>query len=319
MQRLTYILFILVSQVSYSQICDGTKVLLLDTLVSDGDEWVLKFEDDFIDTTLDLSKWVIRESHQGNADGTGAFLTLDNVSVSPESYSAHSNSATGVCIVTLKKETVVRPAIFWDPLSPVNSYHYTTADLWSKEHFGWGKYEIRCRIPKGKNFTSAFWLYGQENNRGDEIDVFEFMEEKDVLSKYDSDKRCKYIQQHFHQWNKSDPLNPLDRNCGTTHKTKIDYSLDFHTYTLIWDRWGISWFVDGQFIKLVPQWIDLNGGAITKNNIKPSQVVIRNDWYPINDMSIIFGCGIQTENGTDDPSDFPGLMIVDYVKFYEKK
>jgi hypothetical protein len=42
----------------------GTKVVPLDTLLNDGNEWKLAFEDNFSSNSLDLSKWKLSESSQ---------------------------------------------------------------------------------------------------------------------------------------------------------------------------------------------------------------------------------------------------------------
>ena len=77
-------LSVLISGVSYAQLCGGTSVILLNAFENDGTNWQLEFEDDFNSTTLNLSKWVLTEASQGSLDGTGAYNTLDNVIVSPE-------------------------------------------------------------------------------------------------------------------------------------------------------------------------------------------------------------------------------------------
>ena len=185
------------------------------------------------------------------------------------------------------------------------------------QQFGFGKYEIRCKIPKGKGFWPAFWLYGEKNGRGDEIDVFEFMNEKDILGEYDKKRLSKDDQMHYHYWEKSNPLNSVDHNCGSTNKSEIDYSLDYHTFTLIWNKFVLQWYIDGELIKQTGQWYDLIGNVVTSENVQPSQVVFRNEWYPKNPMTIIFDFGIQTGNDKpDDSTPFPSTFDIDYIRYY---
>ncbi|MCW3072360.1 MAG: glycoside hydrolase family 16 [Bacteroidetes bacterium] len=311
-----FLFVLLAGSQAKAQLCAGTKVILLDTLVNDGDKWQLEFEDDFNDSTLNLSKWKLSESSQGSSDGTGAYNSLDNVIIFPG-----TGSATGVCSIVIKKEQVTRPAVSWDPNSPVFTYEYTSSNIASVQQFGWGKYEIRCRIPKGKGFFPAFWMYGEHNGAGNEIDVFEFMNEKNALGKFDKDLLCKIDQMHYHVWDKTGAPPGIDRNCGSSagKASGTDYSLDYHIYTVTWDRWAINWYVDGKLLKTAGQWYGLNGKIVTPGNIKPSQVVLRNDWYPTGLMAIIVNVAVQHGNDAPDESTpFPGSLDIDYIRYYRQ-
>ena len=122
---------------------------------------------------------------------------------------------------------------------------------------------------------------------------------------------------HYHFWEKSVPKQSVDHNCGSTHKFGTDFSQEYHTFTLIWNRFTIEWYVDGELMKQVGQWYDIRGELVTPENIKPAQVVFRNDWYPKNEMTIIFGFGIQSgKNTPDEDSPFPSAYNVDYIRYY---
>lgn len=310
------------SLIASAQLCSGTKVILLDTLVNDGTEWQLEFNDEFNASALDLSEWEGKISSQGAEDGSDAYRTLDNVTVSPETFYGENTSATGVCVINLRQETVVKPATFWDPNSPVVTYHYTAADVVSKRKFGWGKYEIRCKLPKGKGFYSSFWMYGEQNKIGNEIDGFEISNENNVAGKYDENLLCKVAEMHYHFWDKTGSLAGTNHNCGssTGNERSADFSTDFHVFTVIWDRWAISWYIDGRLVKSAGQWYDLKGQMVTKDNIKPMQVVLRNDWYPENLLNIIFALNIETEkkDAPDNSSPLPASYIVDYIRYYKR-
>jgi beta-glucanase (GH16 family) len=220
----------------------------------------------------------------------------------------------------MKNESTTRPATPWDPNSPVNTYQYTSGDLWSLQKFGWGKYEIRCKIPKGNNFWSGFSTYGEKNGVGNEIDIFEFSNSYKLSGNIDKDELCKLLEMHYHRWDKTQSVAGIDHNCGnytgSSHGT--DYSEDFHIFTIVWDRWAISWYVDGRLIKKVAQWYDLMGKEITRENIKPMQVVLRNDWFPTLEMTMGFGLNIKDDNDFADEQTFPATLLVDYVRYYKK-
>ena len=314
---LLFLLLIITNSVA-AQLCSGTKVILIDTIkYYETVNWQLVFNDDFNDSTLDLTKWNLSVAAQGSLDGTGPYATLDNVIVSPEKFFSDYSSAQGVCKIFAKNETVTRLPISWNPAVPAVTYHYTSATLESTQQFGFGKYEIRCKIPKGKGFWPAFWLYGEKNGRGDEIDIFEFMNERNIFGEYEKKSLSKDDQMHYHYWEKSNPLNNVDHNCGSTYKSEIDYSRDYHTFTLIWNKFTMQWYIDGELIKQAGQWYDLTGNVITSENVQPSQIVFRNEWYPKNPMTIIFDFGIQSgDDLPDDSTPFPSTFDIDYIRYY---
>ena len=61
----------------------------------------------------------------------------------------------------------------------LRDYHYTSAQLWTKPVFSEGIIEAKIKMPKGKGFWPAFWMFtGQAETGSDssfEIDVFEFV------------------------------------------------------------------------------------------------------------------------------------------------
>ncbi len=315
--KLSVFLLFLVITPTYAQLCSGTKVILLDSIDYNVEpNWQLVFDEEFMGDTLDLGQWELTVNQQGALDGTGPYNTLDNVKVSPEKFSGYSTSATGVCSIIAKRETVTRPPVSWNPsIAPV-TYQYTSSNFNTKQKFGWGKYEIRCKIPKGKGFWSAFWLYSEVNGEGHEIDIFEFANGTSFFKEYDPKRQCKDIMMNYHSAD-NNPGNRVDHDCACTHKTDVDFSLDYHTYSVIWNRFGVSWYVDGEYIKTAAQWYDIRGEAITPQNIKPAQVVFRNDWYPRNDMAIIVDLDIESKKGVpDETTPFPSSFDIDYIRYY---
>ncbi|MBA3707011.1 MAG: glycoside hydrolase family 16 protein [Bacteroidetes bacterium] len=292
-------------------------MILLDAFINDSSQWQLIFDEEFNSNSLDISKWELTVNQQGATDGQGSYNTLDNVVVTPETFYGENTSAIGVCRIVAKKEDVTRPPVSWNPSIPAVTYHYTTSHINTIQKFGWGKYEIRCKVPKGKGFWSAFWMYGEVNGEGHEIDVFEFANGGNIFGQYDAKKQNKQVMMNYHSADNSMPGNRIDHNCGYTFNSKIDYSLDYHTYAIIWNRFGVEWYIDGEYIKTTAQWYDLNGGMITQKNIKPAQVAMRNDWFPKNKVCIVVDMDIEKSKGTpDENTPFPSSFDIDYIKYY---
>ena len=117
---------------------------------------------------------------------------------------------------------------------------YSTGVITSKSDFhNFGKFEICCKLPKGK-FFPAFWLYGFQT----EIDIFEFFSESipnnPSINLIDwSSNSGKY---------KTDTLGYNIRNVNQQSQcfnSTIDYSASYHTFTCIWGKYFMDFYVDG--------------------------------------------------------------------------
>ena len=107
-------------------------------------------------------------------------------------------------------------------------FDYSSGMLFLNNKYKFGKFEIRCKIPKGKGLWPAFWLYGA---CGEEIDIFEFDCEftKDVHTARHKEVFCDDGKTyHF----------PSKYNLG------LDFSSDFHIYSLEWTNNRIAWYID---------------------------------------------------------------------------
>ncbi len=318
--RLILFLFpLLINKVSVAQLCGaGTTTVILEETAKyyQTIDWHLEFDEQFNGDTLDTGVWELTVDSQGAPDGRGSYKTLDNVKVSRGEFFGERTSATGVCEIIAKKEDVTRYPVSWNHSIPQVTYHYTSSLIDTKQHFGWGKYEIRCKIPKGKGIWSAFWMYSEQNGEGHEIDCFEFANGSSLLHDYDPKRQCKDVMMNCHSAENVGG-NREDWDCPYTYKSSIDYSLDFHTFSVIWNKFECSWYIDNEYIKTMAQWYDIKGNPITPYNIKPAQVAIRNDWFPKNDMSIIVDVDIEKSKGKpDETTPFPNSFYIDYIRYY---
>lgn len=113
---------------------------------------------------------------------------------------------------------------------------YTSAKIWTqgKANFKYGKFEMRAKLPYSEGTWPAFWMmpklsvYGGWPNSG-EIDIMEHVG------------------------------NNLNTVVGTIHTEKYNHSIgtqisfskylaglseDFHTYSVTWNEYSMSWYVD---------------------------------------------------------------------------
>lgn len=289
-------------------ICNGQIIVPVETFnISNTNPWVLVFEDNFNGNSLDLSVW-------NPKTGVPRDFFFDNQKAwhKPENIIVENDLLK---IISKDEQQNNMPVVTsWNPYTvSYEDFDYTSGEMWTKKKFLYGKFEARIKIPKGKGFWPAFWLYG--GSVWNEIDIFEFWNEDDIIGNYDPSKLSKV--HHMNVWLDYNSNGNVD-DCGTKY-TGTDFSQDFHIFTLIWEKDKIEWLVDGVSKRVDYKYYTVLG-QITGPTINAFQQYIINKIYPKEPMSIILNTAIQTGSGSPDISTlFPSQMEVDWVKYYQKK
>ncbi len=244
----------------------------------DSDNWVLTFEDDFngTDKKVNTNKWEIQEYNRKNNDnGPDGYWKKDHV----------------------YKDGKGNLVIKFDEIKNQNgdgdANDYATGMIRSKNKFEqtFGKYEIRCKLPKQKGWWVSFWLMSdgvvsEENGGKDgaEIDVFEGFGWNDTV----------YHTVHWDGY--------ADKHRSTYNFSKLDNRDDYHTYTLIWTPTEYQYYVDGKLA-----WVTKGGGVSEVNEyLKITGECSTYDWFA-------------TKSWAENPKDaeLPDEFLVDYVKVYK--
>ena len=287
-------------------ICKGQAqpVMFVETFdLCNNNPWVLMFEDNFDGNSLDLSKWESTNCRIRYCNNEQEYYSENNVEVS-----------NGTLKLIAKKETVYAKAVDWLPdnehldCDGVDKgqnawcFYYTSGNIETIKKFSYGKYEARIKIPKGKGFWPAFWLFGG-NPVYNEIDIFEFWKNNtqnhNMTLHYDSD-------------------GDGTRDMCHTDYTGVDFSQDFHIFTLVWEKDKIQWYVDGS-LKRTDYWLYSIQGATTGCTIHAFTQYIMNLVYPKNPMAIILNVAIESGGlSPDNSTPFPSQMEVDWVRYYQK-
>lgn len=304
------------------QICDGQQVILSENGQCDYNPWIMVFEDNFDGNTLDLSKWTI--PYQGmlrDFNFSNSKQWLANTGTTPFiPYENNIQVSNGTLKLIAKQENVIGTYVTdWSttpPTSQTESFQFTSAEIASKYKFGYGKFEIRCKIPKGKGFWPAFWTYGENDNHiNNEIDVFEFWNERDIFNNYDPSKLSKIHNMTVH----------YDGQMCLTDYNGPDYSQNFHTFTVIWDNYKIEWYVDGNLKRRSTRFYTILGQQVGCNGINAFHQYIMDVVFPRDPMQIIAGLGIQNgmddygnNNAPDGSTPFPSALEIDYIRYYKQ-
>ena len=172
-------------------------------------------------------------------------------------------------------------------------------------------YEAKVRIPKGKGFWPAFWLY-TGYPKYNEIDIFEFWNEKP--GNYDPDPLSRIHHMNIHHDHDGDGNRS---RCGDKYKDD-DFSTSDHVFALVWEPNKIEWYVDND-LKLASYKYSNILDQPYECTVPAFQTALENIIFPSDPMNIIFNFAIQS--GTDAPdsqSVFPSQMSVDWVRYYKK-
>jgi beta-glucanase (GH16 family) len=298
--------YILLASNIMAQICNGKKAILIEDGICNSNDWVLQFEDNFDGSNLDTSKWsipyqgVIRDFEFNNEK-----QWYNNTGSSPSLYVKNNieiNNGYLRILGKLENPAIVGTYVSNFDVTPwkveTETFNFSSAQIASNEDFGYGKYELRCKIPKGRGFWPAFWLYGVVGNNASEIDIFEFWD----------DNTCNH-NMNVH----------LNHNMCLTDYNADDFSEEFHVFTLVWDNYKIEWYVDGNLKRRNTKFNTILGQQVECEQLKKNQTYIVDKNYPLEKMNIILNLAIQNDKFKPNESTiFPGVFEIDYVRYKTK-
>lgn len=294
--------------ITYCSMNNFTQVSFLSEIECNEDPWVLVFNDDF--NSFESSHWAVKSLLNGGDlqdenTTTQQYYSVDNIKFTND----------GKCHLVAKEETVERLCTDWisdpdtillDNIPNLRTYFYTSARLQTKYSFGFGRYEIRCRLPKGQGFFPAFWLFGGYYGWS-EIDIFEFWNEgyPELLSRV--------LHMNIHIGN-----DPNTESCDS-EDIGPDYSAGFHTFTMIWNPFEIEWQVDGVPIRRSFHYSTMNSSVVNCNTMTSLTPYLRIDNYPTPPMDIIMNFAIKRDaEAPDATTPFPSSYDIDYVRYYKQ-
>lgn len=245
-------------------------------------KWVLVWEDDFLDTTLDTDQWVVLERGGGYNEPYHyqteiAAFTQDNLTVE-----------NGYLLLTSKKREWIGEDIF-NPGQTISG-KYTSGQIVTKYAYAWGRYEIRAKLPSGQGLLPYVSLYPYDADSLQAILIIGML----GYDPYYLYMGSQETNQQLHFLNNG----IFNRIHGP------DYSADFHTYAVEIEPERIRWYVDDvkvfqtkENVPRIPLYLNLGtvvGGAIAGDPTAPPKYSGR-------------------------ATSLPQSFLVDWVRIYRKR
>ena len=291
MKRFLALLF---SSLTISQVFAQRDTLLPARNLCRQGRWVLVFEDEFNYRSLDRKKWNTWFPY--SEDGSDSCEFCRTHGAEGQVYSDANVITSGG---TLKLIARREPATWYD-----SRREFTSGMIHSKQAFGYGRYEIRCKLPEGMGFWPAFWMFGR---KATEIDVLEAGTQKP-----------RHLHLGIRTWANG---NKFDK--GLRSSTRL--TRGFHTYAMEWDENFIRFEVDSLEVWRISRYLDKRGKTLKQCEIKAGRYRLQPAWPPEGErLQIIVNLAIGTETTpfTKSPGEktmLPNQMEVDWIRVYEKR
>lgn len=294
------LVFVLLATLAYAQPSRDTT-----TTSANGQpqKWQLAFYDEFSGAAIDRAKWDVveglaRDAYQENSE---QWCDPANVEVSNGTMKMH--------VKRIPRQEKKFSIWITDGMKELSATcEFSSGEISTKKGYGFGMYEARCRIPKGKGIWPAFWMYGAPKGPNNEIDVFEFWNQKGLIKKVSKRKfaRVQNMTAHY-----NGGMSGVKKEIGP------DFSEGFHTFSVIWDAAKIEWYTDGKLQRRLMRYEGMKPtetvDAFLARKKNPKENVFPRD----EDMKIIFDVAVQNRDARPLATDvFPINMEVDYVRYY---
>jgi beta-glucanase (GH16 family) len=258
----------------------STEVLSVEKVKQD--DWRLVWKDEFDERELSPKKWnvLVRERSKHNEL---QYYLPDEVYVEND---------------CLRLRSRVRD---------FGSQHYTSGRVDTRGKFSpvYGRFEIRAKLPGGKGLWPAHWLYPQNRDwameqlmaravqEGRERQIPEerpWYTEIDIMEFLGHEPNVIYGTFHYHSF------DGQKKSSSGTLKGSVDFTEDFHIYSLEWGPDELRWFVDGQLIHS------------TKEGVPDAP------HYLILNTAV----GGQWPGNPNEKTVFPQYHDIDYVRVYQR-
>ncbi len=300
---LIFFLLVLCSLTLNAQKKNKLKVILDKDISCVSQKYHLVFHDEFSGNSLDTSKWYTYYPYgpKTQLDSCGFCRTHTSVNIyRDENCQVHDGK---LWLKTDKEKGE------WFG----KSYDYTSGLVHSKQVFNtYGKYEIRCKLPKGKQQWPAFWLFGWNT----EIDIFEFIcrgPDKLEFSIHN------WMTEHCPDRKRAESGAPCYTSASGVVDFGIDFSKDFHIFSMEYEPHIIKFYIDDIMIRYVPKYYDLKGRPINSCNIASGEYLTEPSFPNYGEPVQVIAAESVCRKHKEKKPVFPNFMEVDYIRVYQKE
>ncbi|MES2824631.1 MAG: carbohydrate-binding protein [Pseudomonadota bacterium] len=167
-----------------------------------------------------------------------------------------------------------------------NAKPYKCAEIYSKQTYKYGRYEMRMKVAKGSGVLSNFFTYKNGSQIGNT-----FWEEIDIEV---------FGKNNATQWQSNVIIGtsrPTTKTEGV-HTAPVSLGDDYHTYVLEWTPDYVAWFVDGSEVRRIP------GGQFVTGLTSPQDMRFS-----------IWAANIASWVGNWDPNILPVYQFVNYLDY----
>lgn len=258
----------------------STPTTLSTSVLTNVKSWKLVWDDEFNGSKIDTSKWSFEIGNGTNGWGNNEleYYTPDNAYLKD-----------GNLVIEAKKQKIV-----------VNgkTYDYTSARMTTENKFSfeYGKIAFRAELPEGQGIWPAVWMLGDNFKTVGwpacgEIDLMELIGNKPGT-----------VYGTIH--------GPISGGPGIGASYTLPdgktFADAFHTFTVIWNKEAIGFYVDGHLYNFITKsWVDYHYGN--------SEWVYNHKFFLILDVAV----GGNWPGNPNSTTQFPQKMKIDYIRVYK--
>jgi len=292
--RMKPILFLLIASSIHLQVFSQKDTLFNGGNICQSGDWQLIFTDEFNGNGLDQTKWVTWYPYTNDGSDQCEFCRTHG-----EEGQVYLDSNIVVSNSTLK--LIARSQdVQWYGLKR----QYSSGMIHSRQQFGMGRYEIRCKLPFGMGFWPAFWLFG---DKAAELDVFEI-----------AGQRPHRHHMGIISW----------KNHSTFNKRKWyrkDFSEDFHIFSFEWDPYFVRFLVDEKEVWKVSLMKPKFGKVMRRCRHHKGKYKLQLAFPSVGEkLNIIANLAVGTvktpfTKAPDASTVLPNQMEIDWIRVYQRK
>ncbi|ADU28972.1 family 16 glycosylhydrolase [Evansella cellulosilytica] len=252
-------------------------------------EWELVWSDEFEGNELDTTKW---NYDIGNGFYSGSEW-IPGWGNNEKQYYTEENISVEDGYLVIEARELDEPITDQHGTYQFTSGKITTENLFSQAY---GRFEARMKLPEGQGYWPAFWMMPQDDVYGGwaasgEIDIME--------NRGSETDRVGAAIHYGGVW-------PRNTHSGGSYRFPEGQSTtDFNTYSIEWEPGEIRWYVNDDLYTTLNDWHSENGEY---------PAPFDQEFFMILNLAV----GGWYGGDPDETTEFPGQVVVDYVRVYEE-